>query len=71
MKKQLRAINKIAKGEGRDSQAASRRLPDALGLGRSDSGPGAGVVDPAMISIAPGAAASRINMSRRIVVTLT
>ena len=54
VKKQLRAINKIAKGKGRRrSQAASGRLPDALGLGRSDSGPALELLDPALISIAP------------------
>ena len=50
-------------GQGtRLSQAASGRLPDALGLGRSDSGPSMELLDPALISIAPSAAASRINI---------
>ena len=41
-------------GQGtRLSQAASGRLPDALGLGRSDSGPALELLDPAVISIAP------------------
>ena len=63
VKKQLRAINKIAKGKGRDFP---KRLQDGYRtlLDLADRIPARALelLDPALISIAPSAAASRINM---------
>ena len=63
VKKQLRAINKIAKGKGRDFP---KRLQDGyrtlLDLADRILARALELLDPALISIAPSAAASRINM---------
>ena len=63
VKKQLRAINKIAKGKGRDFP---KRLQDGyrtlLDLADRILARALELLDPAVISIAPSAAASRINM---------
>ena len=63
VKKQLRAINKIAKGKGRDFP---KRLQDSyrtlLDLADRILARALELLDPALISIAPSTAASRINM---------
>ena len=63
VKKQLRAINKIAKGKGRDFP---KRLQDGyrtlLDLADRILARALELLDPALISIAPSAAASRINI---------
>ena len=63
VKKQLRAINKIAKGKGRDFP---KRLQDGyrtlLDLADRILARALELLDPALISIAPSTAASRINM---------
>ena len=62
VRKQLRTINKIAAGKGRDSQkrlqGAYRDLFDAADriIARAT-----GLFDPALITIAPGAAATTIE----------